>query len=296
MNDVVGVVLAAGAGTRLRPLTLLRPKALCPVGNVALLDRACAHVRAHTTDVAVNAHHHAERIAAHVGATAHLSIERPEALGTAGALGQLRDWIAGRDVLLLNADAYLTGPEGDGDPPDRARRGDDSPEDRSDALHALVGGWDRERCRLLVAPTAAPGDFVLTGRPVRYVGACLLPGRLVTTLRATPGGLYEVLWREALDAGRLELVRHPGTAIDCGTPSDYLRANLHAAGGRSVIGDGAMVEGEVDRCVVWPGAHVGPGERLSECIRAGTRTDPVTVPAPLGAGPPHALGSRGAPP
>jgi len=294
VNDIVGVVLAAGAGTRLRPLTLLRPKALCPVDNVALLDRARAHLRAHTTDVAINAHHHADRIATHVGTSAHLSIERPEALGTAGALGQLRDWIAGRDVLVVNADAYLTGPEADGEPAEGVPH--HHPADDRDALHTLVGGWDRERCRLLVAPTAAPGDFVLTGRPVRYVGACLLPGRLVATLRATPGGLYEVLWRRELDAARLELVRHRGTAIDCGTPPDYLRANLHAAGGRPVVGDGAVVEGELDRCVVWPGAHVGSHERLSECIRAGTRTDPVTVAAPLAAGPPHALGPRGTPP
>lgn len=109
MSDLVGVVLAAGAGTRLRPLTLVRPKALCPVGNVALLDHALARLRPHVTDVAVNANHHADQIAAHVGDRVHLSIEQPGALGTAGALGQLRDWIAGRDVLLVNADAHLEG-------------------------------------------------------------------------------------------------------------------------------------------------------------------------------------------
>jgi MurNAc alpha-1-phosphate uridylyltransferase len=40
MTELCAIVLAAGAGTRLRPLTLLRPKALCPVGNRPLLDRA----------------------------------------------------------------------------------------------------------------------------------------------------------------------------------------------------------------------------------------------------------------
>ncbi|HLF41375.1 MAG TPA: sugar phosphate nucleotidyltransferase, partial [Acidimicrobiia bacterium] len=49
-----GVVLAAGLGTRLRPLTDLRPKALCPVGNVALVDLALARLDGLCPDVAVN--------------------------------------------------------------------------------------------------------------------------------------------------------------------------------------------------------------------------------------------------
>jgi MurNAc alpha-1-phosphate uridylyltransferase len=267
VSGPVGIALAAGAGTRLRPLTELRPKALCPVGNVALLDRALEHLRSRTEAIAVNCHHLADQIIAHVGAAAHLSVERPRALGTAGALGQLRAWIDGRDVLLINADAYLTA-AGDGG-----------------ALDRLIDGWDRRRCRLLVTPIAAPGDFDDRGDPVRYVGACLLPGHAVSMLDATPSGLYEVLWRRELAAGRLDLVRHDGTAIDCGTPSDYLRANLHASGGDSVIGAGAIVEGRVERCVVWPGARVMPGEHLVECIRAGTADTPMTVAAPLrGAG------------
>jgi NDP-sugar pyrophosphorylase family protein len=267
MSNPVGVALAAGAGTRLRPLTTLRPKALCPVDNVALLDRALDVLTAVTPDVAVNAHHHADQIIAHVGDRAHLAVERPAALGTAGALGNLKPWLDGRDVLVVNADAYLR-PAPDGD--------------RADVLDRLLDGWDGARCRLLVTPTNGAGDFELDGRPMRYVGACLLPWRLVAPLRAEPSGLYEALWRSELDAGRLELLRHLGTAIDCGTPADYLRANLHASGGRSVVGPRATVEGRIDRCVVWPDAHVGPDEHLVECIRAGTRDAPTTVHASLG--------------
>lgn len=266
MSDLAGVALAAGAGTRLRPLTLARPKALCPVDNVALLDRALRALGGQTPDVAVNAHHHAEQIVGHVGDRAHVSIERPRVLGTAGALGRLRDWIAGRDVVLVNADAYLCAADG------RAP---------ATALDGLVAGWDRDRCRLLVTGAGAPGDFRDGRGPVRYVGACVLPWRLVAELAPEPTGLYEVLWRREYEAGRLDLLRHDGTAIDCGTPSDYLRANLHASGGRSVVGPGARVDGTLERCVVWPGAVVTAGEHLVECVRAGTPDEPLTVAAPL---------------
>ena len=65
-RDLVAVVLAAGAGTRLRPLTDERPKAMCPVGNVALVDHALARVSAVTTVVAVNAHRSQPGLVTHV--------------------------------------------------------------------------------------------------------------------------------------------------------------------------------------------------------------------------------------
>jgi NDP-sugar pyrophosphorylase family protein len=257
---LAGVVLAAGLGTRLRPLTTLRPKALCPVDGVPLVDRAIALLQPHTgpgpAAIAVNAHHFADRLCQQVAGRAHVSVERPEPLGTAGALGALREWIDGRDVLLTNADAYLRG-----------------------SLQPLVGGWDGERCRLLVAPAAGGGDFERDGARVDYVGACLLPSRLVRDLPAQPSGLYEVLWKGEDAAGRLDLAPFEGTAIDCGTPADYLRANLDASGGRSVVGAGAEVHGTIERCVVWDGAYVAPGEHLVECIRAGARNSPMTVDA-----------------
>lgn len=261
MSDTLaGVALAAGSGTRLRPLTNLRPKALCPVGNVPLLAHALTRMRPHTGDgsahVAVNAHHLASQILAYAGDRAHTVVEQPTAFGTAGALGGLRDWLDGRDVLVTNSDAYLP-----------------------DGLASLVAGWDRHRCRLLVVAATARADFTDTVGPVRYVGACLLPWRLVATLEAVPSGLYEVLWRGEHAAGRLDLVRTDGTAIDCGTPADYLRANLHASRGRPVIGTGALVCGRVERSVVWDDAYVGPDEHLTYCIRAGTRNTPLTVSA-----------------
>jgi NDP-sugar pyrophosphorylase family protein len=244
-EELAAVVLAAGAGRRLRPLTDIRPKALCPVNNVPLLDLALDRVRPLTGRVAVNVHHHRSQIEAHLASLSdpvHVSVEDSMALGTAGALGNLQAWIAGRPTLVVNADAWH----------------------RFD-LSLLLTGWDRERGRLLVVPDAHRGDFGAW----RYCGAALMPWEEVRRLPRTPAGLYESSWAPRWAEGRLELIPCTGPFFDCGTPPDYLAANLCAAGGQTVVGEGARVEGELVRSVVWPGGVVRRGERLVECIRVG---------------------------
>jgi MurNAc alpha-1-phosphate uridylyltransferase len=244
-DQLVGVVLAAGAGTRLRPLTDIRPKALCPIGHVPLVDLALRRVHRVVAEVAVNVHHGAAALVAHLDGRVHLSME-PTALGTAGALGNLRGWIDGRDVLVHNVDSWH-----DAD------------------LVQFAAGWDRSRPRLLTVERHPPADF---GTRL-YAGVALLPWHEVAELPAAPAGLYEVSWRHR-DAEDLELIEHDGVFFDCGTPARYLAANLAASGGGAVVGAGARVEGTVVRSVVWPGVRVWPGEELREAIRA---VDGVTV-------------------
>lgn len=244
MDGLVGVVLAAGRGTRLRPLTRLRPKALCPVGNVPLVDLALERVRPAVEQVAVNLHHGRRTLDAHLSDDVHRSVEEERVLGTAGALGQLRPWIDGRGVLVVNVDAWCPG-----------------------SLVPFVEGWDGQRIRLLLA-----GDDDL--RPTSGVAGALMPWSDVAALEPEPSGLYEVSWRAAQAAGRVEVVRHDGAFVDCGTPEQYLAANLLVSGGASVVEDGARVEGTLDRSVVWAGATVHRNESLSCAIRARGR---VTV-------------------
>ena len=239
-DGVAGVVLAAGAGTRLRPLSLLRPKALCPVGNVPLVDLAIDRVRTVAADVAVNVHHGRDAMLEHLAGRVHVSLEEREALGTAGALGHLRDWLAGRAAVVVNADAWCPG-----------------------SLAPILDGWDGERVRLLLV-----GDDVLT--PTSAVAAAVLPWSAIAPLPPTPTGLYELVWREAQAAGELEVVRHDGLFIDCGTPRQYLEANLTSSGGASVVAADAVVDGDLDRCVVWPGARVHARESLRCAIRPAT--------------------------
>jgi MurNAc alpha-1-phosphate uridylyltransferase len=235
------VALAAGSGNRLRPLTDELPKALCPVGGVPLVDLAVQRLRLlGISDVAVNVHAFADVMAEHLAGRVHLSREAT-ALGTAGALGALKLWIDGRATVVTNADAYLDG-----------------------SVAPILDGWDGQRIRLGVVADAQRPDFEDRWR---YAGICLMPWSEVVWLPATPSGLYEVSWRSGLAAGWVELVPLPVTFVDCGTPADYLAANLLASGGETVLGDGAVVEGTAERCVLWPGARVHAGEHLRDAVR-----------------------------
>ena len=257
-DDLAAVVLAAGAGTRLRPLTRLRPKPLCPVGARPLLDHALDRVATVTGSIAVNTHHGRYAIEDHIRSShpgVQLSVEEPDVLGTAGALGQLRWWIDGRPVLVANADTWSDA-----------------------ALEPLLDGWDGEQVRVLVHG----GTF----GPRASVVASLVPWRSVVDLAPVFSSLWTTVWAPAVETGRLESVPAGGDFFDCGTPASYLAANLHLAdraGGAGVIADGAVVTGDVQRSVVgagarvagavhesvvWDGAAVAAEERLTRAIRA----------------------------
>ena len=240
-NEVPAIVLAAGLGTRLRPLTNLQPKALCPVGNRPLVDHALDRV-AGSVETAVNVHHGRPLLEAHLSQRdVHVSIEAERPLGTAGAVGNLRDWLDGRPALITNADAWFSG-----------------------SLERLYAGWDGQQVRLGVVFDPARADFAGMWR---FAGSSLLPWRWVSRLPARPGGLYELCWSRAEVEGSLDLVPLEGTFIDCGTPRDYWAANMTWSGGASVVDPSATVDGEVVRSVVWPGAVVESGARLVEAIR-----------------------------
>lgn len=247
-DSLAGFVMAAGAGTRLHPLTYVRPKALCPIDNVPLVDLAIARVRAvvgsRADDLAVNVHHGVDQMVEHLESRVHVSIEPDRARGTAGALGFARSWIDGRDVLVTNADAWCTAD-----------------------LEPFVEGWDHERVRLLLV-----GDGTTLGlQPDSRVVAALMPSSAVDGLSSEPSGLYECSWREAASVGQLEVLTYDGPFVDCGTPRDYLRANLLASGGASVVAPGAEVHGEIERTVVWDTGQVAEGECLVDAIRLGYR-------------------------
>lgn len=107
------LILCAGYGSRLKPLTDVVPKPLVTVFNVPLVDAAIHRcVQAGAKNIAINTHHLADKMAGHVqsrfaalGAESlFISEESPEILGTGGALSALRNWWNDSSLLVYNGD------------------------------------------------------------------------------------------------------------------------------------------------------------------------------------------------
>ncbi|HON56117.1 MAG TPA: sugar phosphate nucleotidyltransferase [bacterium] len=103
-----GFILAAGLGTRLRPITEYLPKPIVPILSTTSLE-ICYNtiLKNRISDITINLHHLSEKIKKYIelkNIKCNLSIELPEILGTGGGLGKLKNYFAGDDVLIYNAD------------------------------------------------------------------------------------------------------------------------------------------------------------------------------------------------
>jgi MurNAc alpha-1-phosphate uridylyltransferase len=249
--NLSAMLLAAGHGTRLAPLTDLLPKPLCPVGNTPMIDMALRHASGQTDRTIVNVHRFRDEFERWCPSGIDLSVEN-ELLGTAGGVANVASWVGDDDLLVINSDALLIGDIG-----------------------PFVSGWNRSTIRLLVTPDPRRPDFEGMWR---FAGVSLMPNRTVRDLAEGYSDLYRGAWLPAQQAGLLELVPFAGWHIDCGTLADYLFANLTVAGQRAVVAPDAVIRGEVVDSVVWSGCEVGPDERLIRSVRA--RND-ITVEIPV---------------
>jgi mannose-1-phosphate guanylyltransferase len=107
-SAVKGMVLAAGLGTRLRPITDEYPKPLVPMFGVNPLGLAIQQLRsAGIEELAVNTHYRAEKIAQYLGSFTNDSIKisyEPTILGTGGAYNPLREWLGDSHLAVVNGD------------------------------------------------------------------------------------------------------------------------------------------------------------------------------------------------
>lgn len=244
------MALAAGLGTRMRPLTLTTPKPLLTVGGRSMLDRALDRFAdAGVRRAVVNAHYLKERIAAAVaaypGATGPglsragagmemiLSVEE-EALETGGGVQRALPHLGGDPFVVANADVvWADGPGGS-------------------ALRRLAAAWDDAATDALLLLTPrdgafgydGPGDFfcdgdgaVLRRRGAAAAAPYVFAGVQIIRPQAfagTAAGAFSlnVVWDRLLAAGRLRGLVHDGGWWHVGTP-DALRdadALLTAAG------------------------------------------------------------------
>jgi mannose-1-phosphate guanylyltransferase len=284
-------LLAAGLGTRLRPLTLHRPKALLPVCGAPMLDHALALVRAHGhRSVLVNAHHLWEQVAAWVvtrtapGLQLAVQVELPDILGTGGGLRAALPGLAD-PVVVLNADILCDVDLG-------ALRAAVPVEGAAMALRRLAPGESITPAEAQAGRVVAIGGIV--GR-VASEGGEGEAGTHFTGVHAMSKAalaripeegeqcVVRTAYRALVGAGLVAALPHGGTWIDIGRPADYLRANLDLLAGRvataldpwtlgergpggSFVGADARLEGAVDACVVGAGARVPPGARLRRCV------------------------------
>ncbi|MBT3182822.1 MAG: nucleotidyltransferase family protein [Deltaproteobacteria bacterium] len=107
------ILLAAGFGTRLRPLTLTTPKPLLPLDGELLIDHQLHYLKKYgITEVAINLHHLGDMIREHVGdgskygITIHYSIEQ-KILGTGGGVKKAGSFFKEEPLLALNSDALI---------------------------------------------------------------------------------------------------------------------------------------------------------------------------------------------
>jgi MurNAc alpha-1-phosphate uridylyltransferase len=218
------MIMAAGLGKRMRPLTATRPKPLIEVGGKALLDHVLEKLRAAgVRKVVVNVHYLADALEAHLASRAHgldvvISDERDLLLETGGGLVQAAPLIDSDPFLSLNSDnLWVDGP--------------------ADTLRLLASHWDEAKmdALLLLVPLARAlnhkgmGDFHMsrTGRlrrrdrshvaPFVFTGIQMLSKRL---LRDAPEGPFStnILWDRAIEEGRCFGAVHQGLWFDVGTP------------------------------------------------------------------------------
>ena len=218
------MVMAAGLGKRMRPLTATRPKPLVEVAGKPLLDHVLDRLRAAGVKrVVVNVHYLADSLEAHLKARCKdlevaISDERELLLETGGGLVRARPLIDCDPFLAVNSDNFWV----------------DGP---TDTLKLLASHWDAERmdALLLLVPQAragnhgGSGDFHMdaSGRlrrrapgriaPFVYTGIQMVAKRL---LDGAPDGPFStnVLWDRAIEAGRCFGVVHQGLWFDVGTP------------------------------------------------------------------------------
>jgi N-acetyl-alpha-D-muramate 1-phosphate uridylyltransferase len=223
-----GMVLAAGLGLRMRPLTETTAKPLLPLDGRSLLDHALDRLgAAGVRQAVVNAHWHADQVAKAVAgrATPRVTLQRETVLlETGGGVAKALPLLGEAPFAVVNGDSlWLDGPR--------------------QAMARMAAAFDPEQmdCLRLVVRSAqvdgeiGRGDFLLDplGRvrrpkerelaPYVFAGVQILAPHLVRDVPEGPFSL-NILYDRAIDSGRLFALVHDGVWFHLSTPADLERA------------------------------------------------------------------------
>lgn len=286
MTRPPALVLTAGLGTRLRPLTYIRAKAAVPVNGEPLARRAAMWLAAQGfRDQVFNLHHHPATVAACLGDGSRLGVriryswEQP-VLGSAGgprhALPLLTDAGAERFAIVngdtltnVDLDALFERHETSGALVTMALIPNPAPE--------KYGG-------VLVSGNGFVTGFTRAGREpesFHFIGVQIAEAKAFADLPdgvtyETVNALYPELMRQ--NAGAIAAFVSDAEFRDIGTPADCLATSLALAGteGNHMISRTAEIatDAVVERTAVWDDVKIERGARLTDCIVA----DGVRVP------------------
>ncbi|MBK5102247.1 MAG: NDP-sugar synthase [Desulfobacteraceae bacterium] len=284
------MILAAGLGTRLRPLTSRRAKALIPVANRPLIDRTIEYLKAHgVTEIVVNAYHHHQQIVRHLdgGKPFKIPIEvrvEPEILGTGGGIKNTGDFWGADPFIVINGDILTD--------IDLVKAYEAHKKNRGLATLILhdYRRFNKIRVnsssRITAIPHKSPPDRTGT---LAFSGIHIIEPELLDSI---PEGVFSDIidcYRKLIDSG-LEIKAQAAKNHywrDIGTIKSYVLANreslaenpvLIAPGCRihsaaklmdwAVVGKDAYIEegAEITRSILWEGVRVKKGIRVIDSI------------------------------
>lgn len=274
------LVLTAGLGTRLQPLSSIRAKAALPVAGEALVLRILRSLRAAgVTRVVLNLHHRAETITREVGDGSGVGLRvryswEPEVLGSAGGPARALPLLEADRFLIVNGDtlasinlpalaaqhvntnALVTMAVVDGDSRYNGVIADEA---------GMVRGFGRE-----------PGAFHFVG--VQAANAAAFAGVGTGRKSETVHGMYPGLIAQR--PGSVRVMRTAAEFFDIGTPRDYLATALKIAAreGRPIDrGQGCTIapDASLTDTILWNNVTIGARASLTRCVVA----DNVPVPA-----------------
>jgi len=262
------MILAAGYGTRLRPITYLLPKPVFPVCNKPLIAYAVENLmHAGVDEIIVNLHHLPDAIESFLvdsyeDVTFHFSLEH-EILGTGGAVRRVRHLLEGDDEFLLVNGDTLQSPD----------------------LEALVRARrERDAIAALTLRHAPPNDKFTAvwldegritgfgkgrGEPLMFGGTHAISTRIFDAMPdrdefSIVDDVYAHILENDTVAGTVD---DNARWFDIGTPQRYLAAS-RALCGDAIIGARSVVEGTLHDSVVWDDCHIAAGVELTNCIVA----------------------------